>query len=295
MFKKCFIFASSSAHSLGTFVRRKLDPGGPVLTPGHLAVNSRGAVLTSSPTKCPRCGSAAAGKFCNNCGAALHRPSCPSCGASLTPGNKFCQECGSSIGAVTLRAMALAKPWIVAGAVVAIVVLVAVVWTSAARAPAIRPTSPLLSQPDFSLMSPPQRADSLFNAVMWAHSRGNQVDVVSFAPMALEAYGLLGMLSSDARFHIGTIYSVAGPMEMALVQADSLELDVPGHLFGAMLRGSVARVRRDTEELHRVYRAFLDNYESEMAAGRTEYVDHSTSIESFLAQAREAVGSDGGG
>jgi hypothetical protein len=62
-----------------------------------------------------------------------------------------------------------------------------------------------------------------------------------------------------------------------------------------MLRGSIARVRRDTVELHRVYRAFLDDYESEMAAGRAEYLEHSTSIETFLAQAREAVGSDGGG
>lgn len=251
--------------------------------------------MTNPTTKCPSCGNAATGKFCNNCGAALHRPSCASCGASLAPDNKFCQECGSAIGAVTFGARASAKPWIVAGAVVAIVSLAAVVWTSRARPPAIQPASPLSSQLDFSQMSPQQRADSLFNAVMWAHSRGDQVEVVSFAPMALEAYGLLGTLSNDARFHIGTIYSVAGPMEMALVQADSLELDVPGHLFGAMLRGSIARVRRDTVELHRAYRAFLDNYESETEAGRAEYREHSTSIETFLAQAREAAGSDGGG
>ncbi len=263
---------------------------------GLWQVNSRGAVLTDPTTKCPSCGSAATGKFCNDCGAALHGPSCASCGASLAPDTKFCQECGSAVGAVTLGAMASAKPWIVAGgAVVAIVSLAAVVWTSTARPPAIDSTGPLSSQLDFSLMSPQQRADSLFNAVMWAHSRGDQVEVVAFAPMALEAYGLLGTLSNDARFHIGTIYSVAGPMEMALVQADSLELDVPGHLFGAMLRGSIARVQRDTVELHRAYRAFLDNYESETAAGRAEYLEHSTSIETFLAQAREAGGSDGGG
>ena len=191
--------------------------------------------------------------------------------------------------------MASAKPWIVAGAAVAIVSLVVFVWTSNARAPAIEPASPLSSQLDFSLMPPQQRADSLFNAVMWAHSRGDQFEVVSFAALALEAYRLLGPLSNDARFHIGTIYSVAGPMEMALVQADSLELDVPGHLFGAMLRGSIARVRRDTVELYRAYRAFLDNYESETATGRAEYLEHSTSIETFLAQARDTAGSDGGG
>ena len=251
--------------------------------------------MANPTTKCPGCGRAATGKFCNNCGAALHRTSCASCGASLTPGNKFCQECGSSIGAVTFGAMAPAKPWIVAGAVVAIVGLAVVVWTSRARPPAIEPASPLSSQLNFSLMSPQQRADSLFNAVMRAHSRGDQFEVVSFAPLALEAYGSLGTLSNDARFHIGTIYSVAGPMEMALVQADSLELDVPGHLFGAMLRGSIARVRRDTVELHRAYRAFSDNYESETAAGRAEYLEHSTSIETFLTQAREAAGSDDGG
>jgi len=70
---------------------------------------------------------------------------------------------------------------------------------------------------------------------------------------------------------------------------------VPGHLFGAMLRGSIARVRRDTVELRSAYRAFLDNYESETATGRAEYLEHSTSIETFLAQARDTAGSDGGG
>jgi Zn-dependent protease len=58
----------------------------------------RGVVLTNQVTKCSNCGSAATGRFCDNCGAALPRPSCPSCGASLTPGNKFCPECGGAIG-----------------------------------------------------------------------------------------------------------------------------------------------------------------------------------------------------
>ena len=49
-----------------------------------------------------------------------------------------------------------------------------------------------------------------------------------------------------------------------MVHADSLEIGVPGHLFTAMLRGGVARVRGDTAALHSAYRAFLENYDSEM-------------------------------
>ncbi len=115
------------------------------------------------------------------------------------------------------------------------------------------------------------------------------------APRAIAAYGAVGALSSDARYHVGTLYSVAGPMELALVQADSLELSVPSHLFSVMLRGSVARVRRDSLELQRVYRAFVARYESEMAMGRTEYQDHSTSVENFLAEARAAIETDESG
>jgi hypothetical protein len=169
-----------------------------------------------------------------------------------------------------------------------IVALVAVVWSTAARPPAA--TLALSSQLDLSMMTPQQQADSLFNRVMWAHQSGDYAEVSTFGPRAIEAYGGLGQLSNDARYNVGVLYSVSGPMEMALVHADSLEIGVPGHLFSALLRGGVARVQGDTAALHSAYRAFLESYDSEMESGRTEYQDHATSVEGFLTEARSAIG-----
>ena len=168
-----------------------------------------------------------------------------------------------------------------------VVALTAVVWATAAR-----PAGPVVTVPsqlDLSMMTPRQQADSLFNRVMWAHQLGDYAEVQTFGPRAVQAYQRLGALSNDARYHVGVLYSVAGPMEMALVHADSLEVGVPGHLFGAMLRGGVARVRGDTVALHNAYRAFLKHYDSEVESGRTEYTDHATSVESFLTEARRVL------
>jgi hypothetical protein len=179
--------------------------------------------------------------------------------------------------------------------VAVIVALTAAVWGSAAR-PLAQQAAGIAPGPapvDFSAFTPQARADTLFNTVMWAHSRGDQGGVMNFGPMALEAYAALPVMTADSRYHVGTVYSVAGPIEMALVQADSLELAFPGHLFAAMLRGSVARVRQDTEALDQAYRSFLDHYDSEMAAGRPEYQEHTTSIDGFLTEAREATAQGG--
>jgi hypothetical protein len=179
--------------------------------------------------------------------------------------------------------------------VAVIVALSAVVWGSAARPPAQQAAgvAPAPAPVDFSAFTPQARADTLFNTVMWAHSRGDQGGVMNFGPMALEAYAALSVKTADSRYHVGTIYSVAGPIEMALVQADSLELAFPGHLFAAMLRGSVARVRQDTGALDQAFRSFLDNYDSEIGAGRSEYGEHTSTVNAFLAEAREATGAGG--
>lgn len=242
-------------------------------------------------TTCPSCGASGGGKFCNNCGAALSRPECPTCSTPVQPGKPYCQECGAPVAGGPAGGRGSSKPWIVAGGVAVIVALVAVVWSTATRPPAATPT--LSSQLDLSMMTPQQQADSLFHLVMWSHQQGDYAEVGTFAPRAIEAYQRLGELSNDARYHVGVLYSVGGPMEMALVHADSLEIGVPGHLFSAMLRGGVARVQRDTPALHRAYGAFLEHYDSEMETGRTEYQDHATRVEAFLAEARNGIGTAG--
>ncbi len=231
------------------------------------------------------------GKFCNNCGAAL-RTTCPSCGASLTPTSKFCHECGT--GSARSGSSATARPWIIAVAAVAVAGLVTVTWFTAVRPRvevpvAAAPGSGRGATTDLSLMSPRERADRLFNRVMGAHERGDRGEVDLFAPMAIQAYALLGAMDHDARYHLALLYSAGGPIAMALLQADSLDLEAPGHLFVAMLRGTLARISGDTLELRRAYRSFLDHYEREMAAAKPEYAEHQTSIGGFLTEARSAL------
>ena len=240
------------------------------------------------PTPCPACGNPATGRFCSSCGVSLHA-SCPSCGAELGAGSKFCHECGNAIAGSSPQSR---KQWIVGGAVVAVIALAAVVWYNAPRAQTNAPTPTGFSTTattDISQMSPREQANRLFDRVMSAQERGDQQEVDFFAPMAIQAHALLGALDNDARYHLGLMHIVGGSPEAALLQADSLELAVPGHLFAAMLRATVALAAGDDAELARARQAFLEVYDREMASARPEYTEHATSVDIFLAEARSDV------
>lgn len=240
------------------------------------------------PTTCPACGNPATGKFCSSCGVILHA-SCPSCGAQLGVGSKFCHECGNAI----VRSFSQSrKPWIVGGAAVAVIALAAVVWYYAPRARMNAPAPTgftTTATTDISQMSPREQANRLFDRVMAAQERGDQQEVSFFVPMAIQAHGLLGALDNDARYHLGLLHTVGGSYELALLQADSLELQSSRHLFAAMLRGSVASARGETTDLRAAHQSFLDLYDRELATGKPEYEEHTTSISIFLAEARSNV------
>ena len=56
-----------------------------------------------------------------------------------------------------------------------------------------------------------------------------------------------------------------------------------------MLRGSVASARGETTDLRAAHQSFLDLYDRELATGKPEYEEHTTSISIFLAEARSNV------
>lgn len=114
--------------------------------------------------------------------------------------------------------------------------------------------------------------------------------VTFFAPMAIDAYEMIGPLDSDARYHVGLIHAITGSTDAALAQADSLEQEVAGHLFAYMLRSDVFQVLGQSDDLTAQYRAFLENYDGEIAVGRPEYQMHTTALDTFLEEARGAVG-----
>ncbi len=242
--------------------------------------------MVDDSTKCPKCGSPASGKFCGICGTPLHT-ACTSCGRELSAGAKFCLECGKPVGRGTPAGSNM--PLVVGGGAAVLVALLALVWFTASRRPVEPPPVAAglgAATTDISQMSPREQANRLFDRVMAAQERGDQQEVDFFAPMAIQTHALLGALDNDARYHLGLLHTVGGSREAALVQADSLELAVPGHLFAAMLRATVAVARGDDAELAGARQAFLEAYDREMASASPEYTEHATSIAMFLAEAR---------
>lgn len=256
------------------------------------------------PMKCPACNAEAGGKFCSNCGAALGGATCRVCSAPLTPGARFCHLCGTALGA-RHGGRANAVPWIIAAVTVAVLVVVLVARTGTPSASAVgqgaggggsSPTVPPtggMATTDISSMTPRERADRLFDRIMRAVSRGDSGEVRFFTPMALQAYGLLGALDPDARYHVALIQAEAGDLAAVAAQADSLEAAAPRHLFVSMLRAELAERRGNRPELQRWYRRFLDLYDAEVATGTQEYRDHQNALDAFRQQARAALGTGG--
>lgn len=262
--------------------------------------------------KCSSCGHEAAGKFCSNCGAALTGATCPACSAPLSQGARFCHACGTPLGAQRRGAtrgtgsagsQAALAPWIVAGIAVAVLVVVLVARFGGAGAPAPAAaaggapgTGPngMVATTDISQMSPREQADRLFDRVMTAYEAGDSQQVAFFGPMAIQAHAMLGTLDADGRFHVGMIDAALGNFAGTAAEADTIAKTEPRHLFVPLLRWEVANHDNDSAAMRRVYRQFLDNYDKEIASGKSEYTMHKTRLEAFHEEARAALGKTGG-
>ncbi len=138
-------------------------------------------------------------------------------------------------------------------------------------------------------MTPRAAADRLFNRVMAAAERGDTKEALRFAPMALQAYGLVGTLDNDARYHVALIHMTAGDMEGARAQLDSLRRSVPNHLLGIMLEHDIAERNGNQDGAARAYKSFLAAYDGEITAVRPEYLDHASGIERFRKAAEASM------
>jgi hypothetical protein len=150
------------------------------------------------------------------------------------------------------------------------------------ESPAAEP--PAETPPDISNLSPRERFDRLYDRVMRASSGGDAATVQRFAPMAISAYGLLDSVDIDARYDVAVIKLHVGDIEGARALADTMVRSAPGHLFGHMIRATVARFTGDSAGAKKAGATFLRNYAGEMARGRPEYEKHQTSIDAFKAQ-----------
>jgi hypothetical protein len=139
-------------------------------------------------------------------------------------------------------------------------------------------------------MSPRERFNRLYNRIMQAAQAGDQATVTRFTPMALGAYAQLDTIDADARYHTALLKVHTGDVEASRALADSILAQSPGHLFGYIIQGTVARFRKDQKALGRAYSGFLKHYDAEMKAARPEYQDHRTSLDDFRKAALDAGG-----
>ncbi len=233
--------------------------------------------MTAVPTSatCPACGTEASGNFCRSCGARL----------------------GSAPASARDRLTWMATGGAIVGALALVLFLVSRGGTPAPVA-ADTPAAPFAagagagaeaeSPPDISNMSPRERFDRLYNRIMKAAESGNEAEVTRFTPMALMAYQQLDTVDADARFHAALLKLHTGDVPGARALGDTVLQKNPGHLFGYIILGTVARWSKDDAELKREYAAFLKHYDAEVKSDRPEYKDHARSLADFKKAAEEA-------
>jgi hypothetical protein len=271
---------------------------------GHFCANC-GAPIAGA--RCAGCGSALSegAKFCHRCGTPVGAAA-PS--AALAP--------GVAPGAATSRAPGDWLPWGVAAiALLTVVALVAGQNFRAQRggsldgpsnafpqaglddrgagsAAAAGPVAPFAGgasgggpAPDISSMSPEERANRLFDRIMRYDEQGKRDSLLIFAPMALNAYEMIGTLDNDQRYDLGRVGEVSGNYTVAKAQADTILRAQPNHLLALAL---AARMSPDPAVARQFQQRLLAAAPTELPKKLPEYERHRADITRALEQARGA-------
>jgi hypothetical protein len=269
--------------------------------------------MTKTTPNCPSCGETAQGHFCANCGAILNpKAVCGVCGKTLASGAHFCHQCGSAVGgnAATVGSGG-ARPvpagkfqwgWIVPGVAVLMLVVFLIAQKlsgNAGGAAAEGDKTPLGgapmqgpfsggagggggAAPDISQMTPEQRADRLFDRVMRYGSEGKQDSARIFAPMAIQAYEMVGPLDEHRRYDVGMIAVVAGDAAIAKAQADTILKKNPTHLLGLLVAMKAAGLANKPADRAAFEKRFVAAKDAELKKNLQEYKDHAPDIEAAL-------------
>jgi hypothetical protein len=128
---------------------------------------------------------------------------------------------------------------------------------------------------DLSQMSPAEQATRLFDRVMRAQESGDTGQVNFFAPMAVQAYQMLGGdIDPDARLHVGLLQLAAKNPAGARAQADTLLRGSRTHLYGLLLKARAADATGDAATARAAMQSFVTNYDAERAKNLPEYAEH---------------------
>jgi tetratricopeptide (TPR) repeat protein len=238
--------------------------------------------------------------------AAAEPPHCTNCGTTVDEGDRFCRKCGAALkgtpkpngglrGLVGLRAFGLA-------ALALVVVFALLVYGSRDRRSA--PGSQRIDFSDVGAggpavaeapqpVSPRLAADHLFNEAMTAYEMGDSAGTRQFVPMAISAYRGLAALDADARYHLALLGLAAGRPRDALAQADTMLAEAEDHLLGLSAAATAyAQMGQDARAIE-YYRRFLSAYTPEVAASRSEYMDHARALPARRDEARRYLEAHG--
>ncbi|HEU5303863.1 MAG TPA: hypothetical protein VFU40_04390 [Gemmatimonadales bacterium] len=190
------------------------------------------------------------------------------------------------------------RAWIVAGSLCLLLVGAIVYKVTGAEPGPVVPDmanagtstgTPSAAAPDISQMTPRERFDRLFNRIMVASERRDTSEVQRFTPMALGAYSQLDTVDVDARYHAAVLRVQVGDGAGARALADTILAESPGHLFGYLVRGTVAQLQNDRPALRTARRDFLAHYDAAMKANLVEYQEHRPVLEEFRGEAEGAA------
>jgi hypothetical protein len=141
--------------------------------------------------------------------------------------------------------------------------------------------------PDISNLSPTEIANRLFDRVMRLNDQGKADSVAFFAPMAVQAYQMVESeqghpLDADQRFDVGRIGEVAGALQIARAQADTILQQHPDHLLGLLLAAQAAKLSGNTSALNE-YKATFERVKArELAKNLPEYKRHQADIDAGI-------------
>ncbi len=250
-----------------------------------------GSSETSTP--CPNCKAPASGRFCASCGGALEGAACPSCSKPLASGARFCHHCGTAMSSTPSAGSYLT--WIVPGIAVLAVVAFLIGQRYASNASnagnagnkagaADTPAAPTsgMRAPDISTLSPEQRASMLFDRVMRYGEEGKIDSLKFFAPMAIQAYDMLGPATPHTRYDVGMIAIVSGDLQLARAEADTILAANKTHLLGLILATKAAGLRNDMKARAEFQKRFMAAEPAEIAKNLKEYSDHKADIDAAL-------------
>ena len=135
---------------------------------------------------------------------------------------------------------------------------------------------------DISRMTPREMADRLFDRIMRLSSEGKADSVGFFAQMALQNYESMPDKDLDLRYDMGRVAEVAGQVEVAQAQADSILAVHPTHLLGLVLGARAAALRGDAKAVADYERRLVAAAPAERPRNLEEYQRHANDIEAAL-------------